>query len=78
MRPASLLFLLACLAGVALALLGDEPLVGLALAAVLLYPLGVFLTVDPGAGEDDRRRVDRSRSGAPSSRPSRAPSSSHS
>ena len=51
MRPASLLFLLACLAGVALALLGDEPLVGLALAAVLLYPLGVFLTVDPSADE---------------------------
>ena len=51
MRPASLLFLLACLAGVALALLGDEPLVGLALAAVLLYPLGVYLAVDAGADE---------------------------
>ena len=54
MRPASVLFLLACLAGVALAQLGDEPLVGLALAAVLLYPIGVFLTVDPGP-EDDRQ-----------------------
>ena len=56
MRPASLLFLLACLAGVALALLGDEPLVGLALAAVLLYPLGVYLTVDAGAGEGPTTR----------------------
>jgi len=56
MRPASLLFLLACLAGVALALLGDEPLVGLALAAVILYPLGVFLTVEPDADEGGATR----------------------
>jgi hypothetical protein len=58
-RPASLLFLLACLAGVALALLGDEPLVGLALAAVLLYPLGIYLSApgEGGNGEPEGRPI---------------------
>ncbi len=46
------LYLLACLAGLVLGLLGDEPGIVLALIAVILYPVGVtFLT----AGGDDRR-----------------------
>jgi len=55
------LYLLACLAGVALALLGDEPPIGLALAAVILYPLGASLAV---GGERDERRVRPVRLGA--------------
>ena len=43
MRSAPPLYLLACLAGLALALLGDEPLLGFALAGVILYPLGISL-----------------------------------
>ncbi len=59
------LYLLACLAGVALALLGDEPPIGLALAAVILYPLGASFVA---GGEQD----DRARSGsAPPSSPAR-------
>jgi hypothetical protein len=46
-------YLLACLAGIVLGLLGDEPLIGFALAAVLLFPLGVSLTM---GGEHDGRR----------------------
>jgi hypothetical protein len=45
------LYLLACLAGAILGLLGDEPLVGLALAAVLLFPLGVALAMGGERGE---------------------------
>lgn len=44
------LYLLACVAGLALALLGDEPVLALALAAVLLYPLGVALAAGGIAG----------------------------
>ena len=47
------LYLLACLAGAVLGLLSDEPLIGLALAAVLLFPLGVSFTM---GGEHDERR----------------------
>lgn len=47
-----LLYLLACATGLALALLGDEPLLGLALAAVLLYPLGLSFAI---GGERDER-----------------------
>ena len=46
------LYLLACLAGVALALLGDEPPIGLALAAVILYPLGASFVA--GGEQEDR------------------------
>ena len=48
------LYLLACLAGAVLGLLGDEPLIGLALAAVLLFPLGIAFTM--GGEHDERRR----------------------
>jgi len=44
------LYLLACLVGLALGLLGDEPLIGLALAGVILFPLGVSLAI--GAAQD--------------------------
>jgi len=49
------LYLLACLAGVALALLGDEPPIGLALAAVILYPLGMSFAVGGERERDDRQ-----------------------
>ena len=55
------LYLLACLAGVALALLGDEPPIGLALAAVILYPLGASFVA---AGERDDRPAPPVRLGA--------------
>lgn len=37
------LYLLACAAGLALALLGNEPLLAIGLAAILLYPLGLAI-----------------------------------
>lgn len=55
------LYLLACAAGLALALLGDEPLLGIALAAVLLYPLGLAIAMAPERGE----RPDLARSDGP-------------
>lgn len=48
------LFLLACAVGLALGLLGEQPLIGLALAAVLLYPLGLSFVI--GAERDGGRR----------------------
>ena len=48
------LFLLACLAGLVLALLGDEPQVVLALAAVIVYPLALSLAAG-GRGEAGAR-----------------------
>ncbi|MCB0876234.1 MAG: hypothetical protein KDB46_08570 [Solirubrobacterales bacterium] len=51
MRTSS--YLLACAAGLILALLGSEPSVVLALVAVILFPLGVAL-VASGAGDDRR------------------------
>jgi len=51
------IYALACLAGIVLGLLGDEPNIVLALFAVLLFPVGVtFLT----AGDGDDRREPRS------------------
>lgn len=47
------LYLLACLAGAVLGTVGDEPLIGIALAGVLLFPLGVSFTM---GGERDERR----------------------
>ncbi len=47
-------FLLACAAGLGLGLLGDQPLIGLALAAVLLYPLGLSFVI--GGERDSGRR----------------------
>ncbi|HET6830950.1 MAG TPA: hypothetical protein VFH44_06315 [Solirubrobacterales bacterium] len=46
------LLLLSGLLGAVLAALGDEPPIALALAAVILYPLGVALAA--GGGEEDR------------------------
>ena len=51
------LYLLACLAGAILGLLGDEPNIVLALFAVLLFPVGVSLLI---TGEGDDRRGPRS------------------
>lgn len=34
------LYVVACIVGLVLALLGDEPLLGLLIAAIVLYPLG--------------------------------------
>jgi small-conductance mechanosensitive channel len=47
------LYLLACFVGLVLALLGEEPLIALALAAVILYPLGVSFVM---GGERDQSR----------------------
>ncbi len=47
-----LLFLIACVAGLVLGLLGDEPLVGLALAGVIVYPVAVSFLI---GGERDTR-----------------------
>ncbi len=52
------LYVLACLAGAVLGLLGDEPGVVLALFAVLLFPVAVILLATGDGG-------DRSRPGAP-------------
>jgi hypothetical protein len=45
-----LLYLIACAAGLVLGLLGDEPLIGLALAAVIVYPIAVSFLI---GGERD-------------------------
>ncbi|MFN8113493.1 MAG: hypothetical protein U0R51_09875 [Solirubrobacterales bacterium] len=50
------LYLLACLAGAVLGLLGDEPSVVLALLAVLLFPVGVMFLA---SGDEDERRGPR-------------------
>jgi hypothetical protein len=39
------LYVVACMAGLVLALLGDEPLLGLLIAAIILYPLGTGLII---------------------------------
>jgi hypothetical protein len=51
------LYLLACAAGLGLALLGDEPLLVLALAAVLLYPLGLSFAMGGERDEHRGRRI---------------------
>ena len=38
-------YIAACLAGLVLALIGDEPLLGLVVAAVIIYPLGTGLII---------------------------------
>jgi hypothetical protein len=50
----SILYVAACIAGLVLALLGDEPLIAILLAAMILYPLATAMII----------RAD-SRSGAP-------------
>ncbi len=47
------LYPVACLAGLVLGLIGDEPLIGIAAAAVLLYPLGASIVM--GAERDGPR-----------------------
>lgn len=47
-----ILYVVACIAGLVLALLGDKPLLGLLIAAIVLYPLGTGLIIraDTGSG----------------------------
>lgn len=63
------LYLLACAAGLALALLGNEPLLGIGLVAILLYPLGLAIAAtaeraDPATAD---RRADRALRGGSTS-----------
>lgn len=45
-----IVYLAACIAGLVLALLGDEPLLGLLIAAIVLYPLGTGLIIRADSG----------------------------
>ena len=49
-------YIAACLAGLVLALLGDEPLLGLVVVAVVLYPLGTGLLIRADSTLDGPRR----------------------